>query len=401
MNPERLFVPVALWLSLVAVGHADDQSLASIFTNTTPVHHAALRRPSVILITCEGLALGDLSCYGQTHFQTPNLDRLAAEGTRFTGYRASSDDLTLGQAALMSGNNQGLAPGQNAVAAQLQQAGYRTGLIGEWTLDAQPWNEGFDEFVGFLNELEANNYYSDFVWRYSPRMIFTEVNGHLAARREEVHENTGGLKGRFLPDMLISTAMNFTRVNQPDAANHYRPFFLYVNLPLPHSVTPGKDEYTVPTDAPYTDENWPQAAKNRAALIARLDTDIGRLREQLDKLQLTNDVAIFLTATAAPEAFANTNLNFLEAPGEVRGGISEERLRVPMIVHWPEHVPAGRVSPVPWSAPDVAPTILQLTELKPMAGATGMSLLPVLLGQDGKIAPDQVPSPSRGGGTGF
>src|SRR5208283_5754684 len=118
--------------------------------------------------------------------------------------------------------------------------------------------------------------------------------------------------GRFMPETLLSVMANFVRVNARDAANHYRPFFLVANLPAPHSVTPGQDDYPVPTDAPFSGETWPQAAKNRAALVTRLDAGVGRLLEQLKKSGMTNNAAIWLAGAVAPEKFADTNLDFLK-----------------------------------------------------------------------------------------
>lgn len=392
MTLNRCFALLATLLPFVPAARADNESLASIFTNAPKAAQARVvvpRRSSIIFIACDGLGCGDLSCYGQTNFQTPNLDKLAAEGTRFTHYRAVSDDLAQAQAALMTGKNAALAPGELTLAERLRQTGYRTGLIGEWMLGAQPWTQGFDEFAGFLNEQEAGNYYSDFVWRYAPRSIYDPTNHTLHAYkgRESLYENLGGQHGRYLPDVLMSAMVNFVRVNQPDFANHYRPFFLLVNLPAPRSATAGRDDFPVPTDAPFGDEPWPQAAKNRAALITRLDDDLGRLFEQLKKGGMTNNVAIFFTGAVAPPKFAGTNLDFLLLPGEVRGGASEARLRVPMIVRWPGHVPAGRVSAQPWSATDFAPTALQIAYARPAPGITGISMLPALLGGPGTNAP--------------
>ena len=380
---RAVVVLLAVCLSFVTLVRADDESLASIFTNTAKAHPTIVpRRASIILIACHDLGLGDLSCYGQTNFQTPNLDRLAAEGMRFTDYRAGSDDFLAAQAALMAGNTAAFSPGQSTVAARLQQVGYHTGFIGEWTLGPQPWTQGFQEFTGFLNEPDARNYYPESIWRYAPggapdpvTHTFTVHNGP-----EVIFNNTGGQKGRFMPDFFLNATGNFVRVNQPDFANRFQPFFLLLNLPAPESATPGKDDYPVPTDAPFTGEGWPQAAKNRAALLTRLDAGVGRLLEQLKQFGMTNNVAIFLTGAVAPAPFADTNLNFLKVPGEVRGGNSEDRLRVPMIVHWPGHVPAGRVSDLPWSAPDFAPTALQIAYGKPGTDFTGRSILPVLSG---------------------
>jgi arylsulfatase A-like enzyme len=273
-------------------------------------------------------------------------------------------------------------------------------LIGEWVLGSQPWTQGFDEFGGFLNEQEAKNYYSDFFWRYAPKARYDETNHKLQAwaGREEIYANTGNQKGKFLPDLFMSAAASFVKDNEPDFANHYQPFFLLVNLPAPESATPGKDDYSVPTDAPFTGENWPQAAKNRAALVSRLDAGVGRLFEQLGKLGMTNKVAIFFTGAVAPEPFAGTNLDFLKLKGEVRGGNSKDRLRVPMIVRWPEHVPAGRISHAPWSPPDFAPTVMEIAYGKPAPSFAGLSILPVLLGQAGTNASDPPDVPDHGAG---
>ena len=380
MKLYRLLVFALLSLTLPAL--AQNESLAAIFTNAPRHSMVVPRRASILVIACRGLACGDLSCYGQTNFQTPNLDRLAAEGTRFTDYRAASDDLFLAQTALLAGNNRAPAPGQTTLAARLKQAGYCTGLIGEWRLDSQPWLHGFDEFAGFYNEAEARNYYSDFLWRHIAYRVRDDTNGAVQpwSGREAIHANTGGRQGSYLPDIFLGAMENFIRLNVPDAANHYRPFFLLVSLPAPHSTVPGKDVYPVPTDAPFTGENWPQAAKNRAALLTRLDTDVGRLFEALKSLRMTNNLAIFLTGSTAPEKFADASLNFLNLPGEVRGGDSPDHLRTPMIVRWPGHVPAGRVSAAPWTDADFAPTALNIAYLQPPPDYTGHSALPLLLG---------------------
>jgi arylsulfatase A-like enzyme len=380
MKLNRAVALFAVGLSFVTLVRAEDESLSSIFTNAANTRSTVLpRRTSIILIACHDLALGDLSCYGQTNFQTPNLDRLAAEGTRFTDYRAGGDDYSAAEAALVTGNTAAFSARQPTVAARLQQSGYHTGLLGEWTLGSQPWTQGFDEFMGFFNEADARNYYSEFIWWYRPKSN--------RSVRQEFYSNTGGNKGQYMPDMLLDAVAKFVRVNQPSRGNLYQPFFLLLNLSAPESVTPGKDDFSVPTDAPFTSENWPQAAKNRAALLTRLDAGVGRLFEQLGKTGMSNNLAIFLSGAAAPAPFADTNLDFLKVPGEVRGGKSEGRLRVPMIVRWPGHVPAGRVSDQPWSAPDFASTALEIAYVKPGGDFTGRSVLPALLGAPATNAP--------------
>jgi arylsulfatase A-like enzyme len=380
-------------LSLVALAtalaaHAD---VAAPVTNaTSAIGRVPARRPSIIYIQFHGLARGDLSCYGQTNYLTPNLDRLAADGIRFTHYTGGVDSAAT-TAELLAGKNSAPAATEANLAQRLQVNGYHTGLIGEWTGGGQPWTHGFDEFAGFLDDKAAQNYFADALWRYAPDSIIDPTNNHVSTYigQEGIYPNMGGKKGQYLPELLVNAMNNFVRVNQPDAANHYRPFFLLANFPAPRTATTGADDFPVPTDAPFSDEKWPPAAKNRAALITRLDGGIGRLFEQLNKLQMTNNVVIFCSASAAPEKFADTNLDFLLPTGDFRATNSVPVL-LPMIVKWPGVIPAGQVSNAPWSPVDFAPTALAIGYMKPTANFSGRSMLPILLGQSGKPLPDRL-----------
>jgi arylsulfatase A-like enzyme len=384
MKPNRLLLLLAA-LPAALAAHAD---LASLFTNVPPAARIApARRPSIIVIQCHGLAPGDLSCYGQTNFQTPNLDQLAAAGIRFTHYTGGADSAaTIAQ--LLAGNNAVPADGAANLAQRLQQNGYHTGLIGEWGLGGEPWKLGFDEFAGFLDDAAAQNYFPDALWRYAPNSVI-DTNNRVTAYigKEMLYPNTGGKKGEYLPALFVNAMDNFVQINVPDLANHYRPFFLLVNFPAPRTATSGADDFPVPSDAPFSDEPWPQAAKNRAALITRLDGGIGRLFEQLHKVGMTNNVAVFFTSSSAPEKFADTNLDFLLPAGAFRNSKNPAPVPLPMIVKWPGNIPAGRVSAAPWNAVDFAPTALEIGYVKPAASFTGISILPVLLGAPGTNAP--------------
>ena len=345
---------------------AHAENLSAIFTNVAPAAHPAIpRRASIIFIQCDGLGYGDLSCYGQVKFQTPNLDRLAAEGVRCTNYFAGAAASSPARAALLLGKDSSrlnqradaevpLAADEITVAQILKNSGYRTGLIGEWNLGDEhsagaPWRKGFEEFAGYLNAADAENYYADYMFRCSPGGYLNPTNNvredYLG--REMLYPNTGGNHGTYIPDLLTKAALNFVKINQPDKANHYRPFFLLLNYTIPHA---GKT-LRVPTDAPFSEESWPQAEKNKAAVIARLDGYVGQLLDQLQKLGLTNNVAVFFTSDTTPKKSAAVDPDFFHS------NISTNDLRVPMIVRWPGTIPAGQVSGVKWSACDFLPIL--------------------------------------------
>ena len=251
---NRLCRTVVLLAALLEFSPGVRAELASIFTNAASTASAAPialpRRTSIIFIQCDGLGYGDLSCYGQTKFQTPNLDRLAAEGIRFTSYYAGDAASSPARAALMTGRDSthlrqradadiALAPGDFNVAEFLKQAGYRTGLIGEWGLGREPWQRGFDEFAGFLDLDEAQNYYADYLWRFTPNSTCDPATGKWTewkpgdgphnGGKEMLYPNTGGKKGQYIPDLFTDAALRFIQNYQPDPFNHFRPFFLMLN----------------------------------------------------------------------------------------------------------------------------------------------------------------------------
>ena len=385
----------ALVLLAALLEFSANAELSFILTNTAP--KAIPRRASIIFIQVDGLGYGDLSCYGQTKFQTPNLDKLAAEGIRFTNYYAGDAASSPAHAALLLGKDSEhlkqradidvpLAADEITVAQILKNSGYRTGLIGEWNLGDEnssgaPWKKGFDEFAGYFDPNDAENFYADYMWRCTPRSSYDKTSGKWidwnpaqgqpTGGKEMIYVNTQG-KNQYIPDLLTKAAMNFVKSSQPDAFNHYRPFFLLLNYKIPG----GKIE--VPTDAPFSDESWPQPEKNKAALVSRIDGYIGQLQEQLQKIGMTNNVVIFFSGTVAPKKTAEID------PGFFHSNISTNDLRVPMIVHWPGKIPAGKVSDLKWSPQDFLPTAAEIAFTQSPTNIDGTSLLPLLTRQAGK-----------------
>jgi arylsulfatase A-like enzyme len=360
-------------------------ALASAFaqTNSAPTGPPpAPRRPSIILILADNIGYGDLGCYGQTKIKTPNLDKLASEGVRFTSFYAASPEDLPSRAALMTGLepghnragfNQPLAPDAFTVAAFLKQSGYRTGLIGEWGLgdtgSATPDKKGFDEFAGYLSQGHARNYYTDRLWRHDPTSGFDA--------QETITENQDGKHGRYIPDLLTSAAMNFVRIHKSDKFNHYLPFFLCLAYPIPHPTGAA-----LPDDISYANESWPQPEKNRAAMITRMDASIGKLLDKLAQLKIDTNTVIIFTSVNGPQKENNTNQTFFDSTGPLRGlqgSVYEGGLRVPMIVRWPAKIKGGRVSDFAWAGWDFLPTAAELALAKPPEKTGGISVLPTLL----------------------
>ena len=366
--------------------------LASLFTNLNGAKPAARpRRTSILLIQCDSLGYLDLGCYGQKKFATPNLDRLAAAGMLFTNYDASGAGRRDAQGALLLGRDPSqpvgaLSPDDLSIAQLLKATGYHTGLIGQWNFGgpgtgSAPWDKGFQEFAGYFTDAEAENYYADFMWRYAPNSVLN-TNTHLFETyigRETLMANAGGAKGVYIPDLYTRAAIKFIRNNSPTPANHYQPFFLWLNYPTPRpnlaeAQRPGNG-LQVPTDAPYSEEAWPQAERNKAAMITRLDTDIGTILDYLEKNRLTNNVALFFSSTTVPQKVAGLDPAFFPSV------VSTNDLRLPMIAWWPRHIPAGTVSDYHWTPADFLPTAARIAFTDSPTNATGKSILPILYGR--------------------
>lgn len=344
------------------------------------------RRLNIILVVADGLAAGDLSCYGQSQFQTPHLDELAAGGIRFTNYRAGGLTGAPARAALMLGldtadrsdANFSLASRDVTIAELLKQSGYNTCLIGGWELGDEnspgaPWRQGFSEFAGYFDPADAQNVYPDYVWKYDERFNPAGNGRKVFNGREMLYDNTGGKKQEYVPDSFVKWTINYATNHKPDRSNDYRPFFIAVD-----ETIPGNGDREVPTDAPFSEEPWPQPERNRAATIARLDDDIGRLLSQLQGTGESSNTVIFFTSDTAPEKGGGVDPKFFHENS------GPDDLRVPFIVYWPGGIPAGEVSGVRCSARDFLPTAAALALVPPPKTIDGTSLVPAIFGREAR-----------------
>jgi len=337
-------------------------------------------KPNLLVILADDLGYGELGCYGQRKIKTPNIDRLAAQGMRFTQCYAGSTVCAPSRCSLMTGLHTGharirgnarvpLEPEDVTVAEILRPAVYRTAVIGKWGLGNEgtsgvPNRQGFDEWLGYLDQVQAHNYFPEFLWRNE--------------RQWQLRGNVNGQKHDYSHDLFTRTALNFIRLNQRN------PFFLYLAYTIPHANNELNEKgMEVPDDAPYSGEAWPQAEKNKAAMITRLDADVGKIMDKLKELKLDQDTIIFFTSDNGPHKEGGVDPKFFDSSGPLRGlkrDLYEGGIRVPMIVRWPGRIKAGSTNDQVWAFWDFLPTAAELAGLKPPKGIDGVSMVPTLLG---------------------
>jgi arylsulfatase A-like enzyme len=356
----------------------------------------AQRPPNIIFILADDLGYGDLGSYGQKKLQTPHLDRLAAEGMRFSQFYAGSAVCAPSRSVLMTGlhtghtpirGNKGVKPmGQKplpaetlTVAGLLKKAGYATGLVGKWGLGGPgstgiPKEQGFDYFYGYLCQRHAHNYYPEFLFRNEERVP-------LKNRVAQPRPDGAGVaieRAQYSHDLLIQQALAFVERHKE------RPFFLYLALTIPHANNEaGPKGMEVPDYGPYADRDWPEPQKGHAAMISRMDADIGRLVGLLKTRGLDASTIIFFSSDNGPHSDGGVNPEFADSNGPLRGfkaALYEGGIRVPMIVRWPGRIPAGQASDQVWAFWDFLPTAAEIAGVKPPAQIDGISMLPTLLG---------------------
>jgi arylsulfatase A len=334
---------------------------------------AAPAKPNVIFILADDLGYGDVGCYGQKFIRTPNIDKLAAEGMRFTQTYSGATVCAPSRCALMTGlhgghafirGNQEIKPeGQQpmpadtfTVAHLMKKAGYTTGLIGKWGLGypgstSTPDKMGFDYFFGYNCQREAHEYYPEHLWRNNEKVI---LNGRS-----------------YSHDLMATEALDFVRRNRT------RPFFLYLAFTIPHS------KMQVPEIGQYESEPWPENLKKLAAMISRMDRDIGRLIALLKELNLDDRTLVTFASDNGPHAEGGVERkNLFHSAGPLRGikrDLYEGGIRVPMIARWPGKIKPGVVSQQVWAFWDYLPTMAELTGQPAPAGLDGISILPALL----------------------
>ena len=353
------------------------------------------RRPNIIVIMADDLGYGELGCYGQTKIRTPNIDRLAAEGLRFTQAYAGSTVCAPSRCSFVTGMHNGhnrirdnlphgiyLQPNDVTVAEVLKRAGYRTACIGKWGLgDAGsrgvPNCQGFDYFYGHLNQDHAHFYYPDSLWendrvKLLQELVIVDEVGKLVGNR-------GGQKKFYTHDLFTEKSLKFIDRSRQS------PFFLYLAYTIPHfsdypEGTP--EHFIVPSDEPYTNEDWSQLEKNYAAMITRLDGDVGKIMDWLKQHGIDGDTMVVFTSDNGP--YGGAPVDFFQSNGKFRGlkrELYEGAIRVPFIARWPGVIEPNTISDHMMAFWDCLPTFAEMAGLEPPADVDGISFLPCLRGQ--------------------
>jgi arylsulfatase A-like enzyme len=376
---RRSFTPLVCALVPLCAAAASDPTVT------------AVRHPNIVWIMADDIGYGDLGCYGQQLIATPNIDRLATEGTRFTQFYAGSAVCAPSRNVLMTGQHTGhvqirgnakvnLRPEDVTVAQTLKQANYATGLIGKWGLgsegsDGVPTRKGFDYFFGYVDQTHAHNYYPTFLVRNEERVPLRNVVPHPGAYGQGV----ATVKVDYSADLIGADAVKFIADHQGG------PFFLYFSPTLPHANDEAHPNgLEIPDLGRYAKETWPDPEKGYAAMVTLFDQQVGAVLAKLKELGLADNTIVFLTSDNGPHSEGGHDAKFFHSSGPLRGikrDLYEGGIREPLIVRWPGHVAAGAVSDqVGWFA-DFLPTADEIAGVTPPANLDGVSLLPAILGR--------------------
>lgn len=367
--------------------------LLALFSLFALVSAHAADRPNIIYLLADDLGYGDLGSYGQKLIRTPRLDAMARQGMRFTDHYAGAPSCHPSRCTLFTGKHTGhayirsnskvpLRPEDFTLSQMLRQAGYATGGIGKWALGdgdttGAPWKKGMDEFFGYLDQTHAHGYYPDFLWR----------NG----KRVEIPENKDGGRKTYSHDLFVDFALDFIRRHKDQS------FFFYGAFTIPHA------EVTVPEDslAEYRGR-WPEPKKFagsktycpqdqpravRAAMITRLDRDVGRILDLLDELKLSEDTLVIFTSDNGPITAGGQDPEFFDSNGPLRDlkfTLREGGIRVPCLARWPGRIAPGSTTGFVSDFADMFPTFAELAGATPPAGLDGVSIVPTLLDQPAK-----------------
>ena len=348
-----------------------------LFVLCCVAHAAAPAKPNIVYILADDSGLGEYGCYGGTAIPTPNVDRLAAEGMRFTNAYSGSAVCAPTRCVLMTGQHSGhglrranqskigllsLAADTPTVARMLHDAGYATGGFGKWGLGNEGTTgaaekQGFDLFYGYYDQVHAHSYFPDDLTR----------NG----AREKLPGNRGGKGTQYAHDLIEAETLKFIETG----AKSGKPFFCYAAWTLPHG------KFEIPAQyAKFGDKPWPENVKIHAAMIARIDAGVGRVLAKLRELGIDQNTIVIYSSDNGAEGPGRETFNATAGLRGSKRSLYEGGIRMPMVARWPGKIAPKSTSDLLTSHVDLMATAAELAGVKPPKN-DGISIVPTLLGR--------------------
>jgi arylsulfatase A len=374
---------------------------------------AADRKPNIVLIVADDLGYAEVGCYGQKLIKTPNIDRIAAQGMRFTQFYAGSPVCAPSRCTLITGkhtghsyirNNgyprtrkkdpdNGLFPGQHpipdaeiTIAEVLKAQGYATGAMGKWGLGPEgstgdPNKQGFDLFFGFICQWHAHNHYPRFLWR----------NTTTEQKQIKYPGNDRKLEGKtHSQDEFVREALAFVNANKD------KPFFLYLPFAIPHLSIQTTDHWInqykdkIP-EAQYKHKGYlkhPLPHAGYAGMVSQMDDGVGQVMKLIKDLGLDDDTLIIFTSDNGPTfaRLGGADSDYFESSGPLRGrkgSVYDGGIRVPLVARWPGKIKPGTISGHQSAFWDFLPTLAEIAGAKDTTpkDIDGISFAPTLLGK--------------------
>jgi arylsulfatase A-like enzyme len=333
-------------------------------------------KPNIIYVMADDLGYGHLGCYGQKEIKTPNIDRMAFEGMKLTDHYAGSALCAPSRCVLMTGLHTGhcyvrgnrplpvegnvpIPADSQTIPKLMKKGGYATAAMGKWGLgypgsEGDPIKQGFDRFFGYNCQRQAHSYYPAHLWRNDKKVI---LKGNLGGKQQE-----------YSHDLITTEALQWIKTN------HTRPFFLYLPYTIPHA------KFQVPDLDIYADKPWNDTKKAIAAMITRLDGDVGRILGLIKELGVDSNTLVIFTSDNGSAGGALTNE--FTGSGPLRGSkgsMYEGGLRAPFIARWPGRIKSGTMSDHISGFQDMMPTFAEMAGVDIPGQTDGISIFPTLL----------------------
>ena len=397
-------------------------------------------RPNIIYLMFDDLGYGDLGCYGQDQIETPNIDALAREGLRFTDMYTACPLSAPSRCSILTGMHSGhsqirlndeanprpeegmcdyffdrmvadstfegqfpLAPGTPTLARMMQEAGYKTAMVGKWGLGnpgsgSMPTDMGFDYFYGFVCQVLAHSYYPDMLWENDHRVktgnAYMPVNRRLDPGADPYDPRSYDKfnQRHYSPDLMYDKLEQFI-VDHADG-----PFMAMWTTTVPHSTVQAPEDEVLyyvnklgEEKTPVTEPGWyypvlyPHSAY--AAMITHIDTQVGRLVAKLKELGIYDNTLIIITSDNGPACNAESPMEYFHSGGPFKcrkgwgkSSLHEGGIRMPFIASWPAAIKPG-ITDYVGQFTDLMPTFAELAGVKAPQN-DGVSFVPTLLGRE-------------------